>query len=67
MLLLLAVLASSAPPVRPKVQASASVRIERPAIANREQWEQSPSRSRREIIVYDEAGRPTLLRVIDYE
>lgn len=64
-MLLLAALASQAASPPPKVQATATVRIERPVSASRERWEQLPPSSKREIIVRDEQGRPVLLRLIE--
>jgi hypothetical protein len=54
-------------PVRAEMQATATIRIERPAIANDKAWDQSPKASRREIIRRDERGQPLLLRVVEYQ
>jgi hypothetical protein len=68
MLLLVLGNAAAAPgPVRPAANATATVRIERPAVASREQWERLPKQTRREIVVHDGDGRPTLVRVIEYQ
>jgi hypothetical protein len=67
MLLLLASNIASLDPGRAEVQAKASVRIERPAIANKKEWEKSPKSSRRVITVHDEHGRPIPVRVIEYQ
>jgi hypothetical protein len=67
MLLLVASNIASLNPVRVEVRATASIRIERPAIANSKAWEESPKSSRRVIIVDDEHGRPILVRVIEYQ
>lgn len=56
-------------PVRPRpraeARATASVRIERPGIADRRAWENSSSR--RVLVIRDERGEPVLVRVIEYE
>ena len=68
MLLLIAVNgASFSPPPHVEVQSIARVRIERPAIANSKEWEQTPKASRREIILHDENGQPVLVRLIEYQ
>ena len=67
--LLLVALASQAsaapPPPRAVLQATATVRIERPSIAGSEAWERLPATSTHEVIVRDEQGRPALLRLIE--
>jgi hypothetical protein len=66
LLLILSSGAALASPVRPKVDAVATVRVERNAsTASAEQWERQPASSRRQVIVRDERGQPVLLRVID--
>lgn len=58
------------PPAAPRhaiAQSSATVTIERPAIANHDRWEHASAAERREIIVRDERGRPVLLRLIEYQ
>jgi hypothetical protein len=68
MLLLILSNAAAAPvPVRPAVNATATVRIERPAVASREQWERLPKEARSEIVVRGGDGRPLLVRVIDHQ
>jgi hypothetical protein len=68
MLLLVLGIAAAAPaPVRPAVNATATVRIERPAVASREQWERLPKETRSEIVVRGGDGRPVLVRVIDHQ
>jgi len=54
-------------PTKAHVQATASARIERAAVANRQEWQRSAKRPHREIIVREEDGTPVLVRVIDYE
>jgi hypothetical protein len=49
------------------VQAIATIRIERPAIANRREWERASKSSRREIIVHDRRRQPVLVRLIEYQ
>ena len=61
-MLVLAVLAATPPP---KVQATATVRIERPVKANLEEWEKLPPQSKREVVISDEQGRRVLLRVVE--
>lgn len=58
---------SDAPHPKAEVRTSASIRIERPATASREQWEKTPKSLRRETIIVDEQGRPLLVRIIDHE
>jgi hypothetical protein len=53
--------------VRPKAEARASVRVERPAIANRKAWEDSSASARRVVTIRDERGQPVLVRVIEYQ
>jgi hypothetical protein len=68
MLLLVLSNAAAAPvPVRPAVNSTATVRIERPAVASREQWERLPKESRRELVVRGGDGRLLLVRVIEYQ
>lgn len=55
-----------APPARSEAQATASIRIERPAIANSKAWDRTPAASRRQIIVRDEHGQPVLVRIIEF-
>lgn len=68
-MLLFPVTIVASPPmtVRAGVQATATIRIERPAIASSEEWKRSPKSQRREIIVRDRNGRPTQLRLIEYQ
>jgi hypothetical protein len=47
------------------LQATATVRIERPSIAGSEAWVRLPATSTHEVIVRDEQGRPALLRLIE--
>ena len=63
-MLLLAAIASSTP-VEPKLQATATARIERPSIAARELWESLPKERRSEIRIRDEQGRELLLRLME--
>jgi len=49
------------------MQATASLRLERPAEVSSENWEQVSKARRHEILVRDEAGRPLLLRLIENE
>lgn len=56
---------SPIPPVSVDAQARATIRIERPAVANSNEWENSPHR--REIIVRGEHGEPVLVRLIEYQ
>ena len=52
---------------RVTIAAQATVRIERPAKASARDWELTPEALRREMIVKDEKGRVTLLRITDHE
>jgi hypothetical protein len=67
LLLVLSNAAAASLPVQPAVNATATVRIERPAVASREQWERLPKETRREIVVRGGDGRPLLVRVIEYQ
>ena len=62
-----AVITIVAKPPTAEARATATIRIERPAIASDKEWEHSPKASRREIIRRDERGQPMLLRVIEYQ
>ena len=66
-MLLLIAAASQPPPPPVRMQATASLRLERPAEVSSENWEQVPKARRHEILVRDEAGRPLLLRLIENE
>ena len=59
--------AAALPVASAQVQATASVRIERAALANKDEWEEAPKSSRREIFVRREGGEAVLVRVIEYE
>jgi hypothetical protein len=62
----LAAQASLAPPApNVAVQATATVRIERPSTVSSKEWGRLPSRSKSEIIVRDEQGRSILLRLVE--
>jgi hypothetical protein len=67
--LLLAALAAQAAPVPPLpkaiVQATATVRIQRPSTVSGESWDRSPPEMKREVVVWDERGQPMLLRLIE--
>jgi len=69
MVLLLTALAAQASPAPPPpnmaVQATATVRIERPSSASARSWGGMRSPLKREVIVRDEQGRPLLLRLIE--
>ena len=62
--MLVLALAAAAPVA---VQARASVRIERPVSASREEWERLPKSARREVVIRDEQGREILLRLIEQQ
>jgi hypothetical protein len=67
-LLLVALAAQAAPappPPKAAVQASASVRIERPSAVSAREWEQQPESAKRELRVLDEQGRAVLLRLVE--
>lgn len=68
MLLLVALVAqASLAPPQPiaVVQATATVRIERPSAVSSKDWDRSTPESRSEAIVRDELGRPLLLRLME--
>ena len=65
-MLLLAALATSTP-VQPRLEATATVRIERPSVAASANWEKLPKVRRKEIRVRDERGRELLLRLVENE
>jgi hypothetical protein len=50
-----------------RVESTATVRVERPATANRQEWERIPPSSRREKILRDEQGQWVLMRIVDYQ
>lgn len=50
-----------------QIQATATVRIERPAIANAKDWHEAPQSNRREVIIRDDEGHPVLLRLVEYQ
>jgi hypothetical protein len=52
-------------PSRAVARGTATIRIEHPAIANKEAWEDHPMGSRKEVILYDKLGRPVLVRLIE--
>jgi len=62
-----AVATLSPPSARAQAQATATIRIERPAIANSAEWDRAPRASRKEVIRRDERGRPVLLRLIEHQ
>jgi hypothetical protein len=66
---MLFLLATASPPLAPpsKLQATASIVVERPATANSKAWEDSPKASRREVVIQDERGQQTIIRLIDYQ
>jgi hypothetical protein len=66
LLVALAAQAVLAPPLpKAAVQASATVRIERPSAVSARQWELQPESAKRELRVRDEQGRPVLLRLVE--
>ena len=68
MLLLAALAAQASPaPSQPNVtvQATATVRIERPSTVTAKDWERTPQLMKREVIVRDEQGRPLRLRLVE--
>jgi hypothetical protein len=60
--LLLALLAAASSPT---IQATATVRIERPVKVSRDEWEKLPPQPKREVVITDEQGRRLLLRVVE--
>lgn len=66
MLLFDASVASAPNPPTTAVQATATIRVERPAIANRRVWERASKSSRREMIFHNRQGRTVLVRLIEY-
>jgi hypothetical protein len=68
LLLMAAVSTVAASPAVPAARARATVRVERPAVANAEQWKRAaPELRRYERLIEDERGRFRLLRLIEYE
>jgi hypothetical protein len=68
LLLVALAVSQAAPPLPPvRLQASATVRIERPVSASRTDWDRLPASQRREVIARDEQGRPVLLRIVENE
>jgi hypothetical protein len=67
-LLLIALSAQASPaPSQPivAVQATATVRIERPSTVTARGWDRLPPQMKREVIVRDEQGQPLLLRLVE--
>jgi hypothetical protein len=60
--LLLALLAAASSPA---IQATATLRIERPVKVSRDEWEKLPPQPKREVVITDEQGRRLLLRVVE--
>jgi hypothetical protein len=67
MLLIAAAATISFHPPAVRVESTATVRIERPATASRQEWERIRTSSRREKIVRDEQGQWVLMRIVDYQ
>ena len=67
MFLALVLAAATPPTVQPRVEARATVRIVRPTVVNSGAWDRASPQRRRERIVRDERGAPTLLRFIEFE
>ena len=65
-MLLLAAIATSMT-VQPRIEATATARIERPSIAASELWERLPKERRREVPIRDQQGRELLLRLVENE
>jgi hypothetical protein len=63
----IAVHAPDPAPPRAVATATATVRVERPATASKEDWEHAPRSARRELIVRDKDGQRVLLRLIEFE
>lgn len=61
--------AAQVEPAQPIVRATATatVRIEHPAKAGREEWQKASESHRSEIIVQDKEGQPVLLRLVEYQ
>ena len=68
MLLFVANIASGLPhsPLA-EARATATIRIERPAIASGQEWKRASKSSRREITIRDERGQPVVVRLIEYQ
>jgi hypothetical protein len=67
-LLLVALSAQASPaPSQPivAVQATATVRIERPSTVTASDWHRMPPQMKREVIVRNEQGQPLLLRLVE--
>ena len=64
--LLILVLAPSAPSQLPARQATATVRLERPAVAGPRQWREAPPSERRDVRRIDERGQAIRIRIIDF-
>jgi hypothetical protein len=65
--MLLALVELVAQGLPPSTHATVTVRIERPAVATRDDWERAPSASRREMIIRDERGQRIIVRLIEYQ
>lgn len=65
LLALAEMIAATAAPTQVR-QATATVRIERPARVTPETWHRASTAERREVLRRDESGRAILLRLIDF-
>jgi hypothetical protein len=66
-LFIIATTTSSAPILSVEVQTTATIRIQRPAVASSEEWKRSPKSQRKEIVVRDASGKLILLRLVEYQ
>jgi hypothetical protein len=67
LLLVASTVGTTDPPVKAHLQTTATVRIERPAVANNQEWRRLPKGSRREIVIRGKDGTLVLVRITEYE
>jgi len=52
---------------RATIRPTAMIRIERAAVASREEWERNSRLGRREVVIRDQQGRALVLKLIEYQ
>jgi len=67
LVLLASEIAPTPMPARASAQPTATVRIERGAVANEEEWLRTAKKSQSKLLIRDEAGNVILVHVIEHE
>jgi len=67
LLLLASVIGPTHLPAKVCAQPTATVRIERPAIANEQEWRRAAKKSQRKILIRGERDNVVLVEVIEHE